>query len=144
MGKYALDFHAWAHEQADLARRRSANELDWDNVAEELESLGRQAAWDLYNRYIVLIAHLLKWRFQPERRSASWQATIEEQRRSLRKHLKENPSLKAVDLQEFGDAYGTARVRAAGETELDRATFPVEPFFTPEQARDDDFWPEAD
>ena len=144
MGKYDLDFHAWAHEQAELARRRSANELDWDNVAEELESLGKQSVWELYNRYVVLLAHLLKWRYQPERRGASWEATIAEQRRQIAKHLRDNPSLKAVDPAEFEDAYGTARIRAAGETELDRSTFPVDPPFTPEQARDDDFWPEPE
>lgn len=144
MGKYDVDFHAWAHEQADAARRRSANEIDWDNVAEELESLGKQQASELHNRYIVLLAHLLKWRFQPEMRSRSWRATIAEQRRQIAKHLGQNPSLKSVDEEEFGDAYGTARVRASGETDLDEDVFPNDSPFTPEQARADDFWPEPE
>ncbi len=38
---YEADFYTWAISQADAARRRSANEVDWDNVAEELESLAR-------------------------------------------------------------------------------------------------------
>lgn len=144
MGKYDADFHAWAHEQADAARRRSANEIDWDNVAEELESLGKQVAWELHNRYVVLLAHLLKWRFQPEKQSRSWRATIIEQRRQIAKHLRQNPSLKSVDEEEFGDAYGTARVRASGETDLDEDIFPHDPPFTPEEARADDFWPEPE
>lgn len=144
MGKYDLDFHAWAHEQADAARRRSADEIDWDNVAEELESLGKQQASELQSRYVVLLAHLLKWRFQPEKRGNSWRGTINEQRRQIAKHMRKNPSLKSVDEEEFGDAYDAARARASSETDLDEDVFPVEPPFTPEQARADDFWPEPE
>ena len=64
MGLYDRDFHAWAHEQAALARSRSANALDWDNVAEELESLGKQQRAELRSRYVVLLKHLLKWRIK--------------------------------------------------------------------------------
>lgn len=44
MSAYDLDTYAWAREQADALRRRSANEIDWENVAEEIESLGKQQA----------------------------------------------------------------------------------------------------
>jgi hypothetical protein len=60
MSLYDLDFHAWATQQARLARRRSGNELDWDNVAEELEGLGKQQRSELKSRYLVLLTHLLK------------------------------------------------------------------------------------
>jgi len=139
---YRSDFYAWADEQAELARSRSANRLDWDNVAEELDGLARQQEWELYNRYVVLLTHLLKWMLQPEQRGASWEGTIRVQRRDVGKLFKRAPSLKSSDEEEFGEAYQTARAKAFGETGLPLDTFPVEPPFTSEQARHPDFWPD--
>lgn len=144
MSLYDRDFHAWANEQAELARRRLANELDWDNVAEELESLGRREYDRLTSRYRVLLMHLLKWLYQPERRGSSWSKTIKEQRVRAAQILRKHPSLKPLDQEAFADAYEVARVKASNETDIDLDTFPVEPPFTPEQARDDDFWPDPD
>jgi hypothetical protein len=141
---YKSDFHAWAKEQAELARLRSANALDWDNVAEELDALSRSEYRELRSRYIVLIAHLLKWLAQPERQSRSWRATIDEQRREIAQHLLDNPSLKPRLQEAFTEAYPIALARAAAETDLEYAAFPAAPPFTPEQARDEGFWPEAE
>ncbi len=69
---YEHDTYSWALAQAEALRRRSGNELDWDNLAEEIESLGKSQASELRSRYIVLLMHLLKWAFQPERRSRSF------------------------------------------------------------------------
>ena len=142
MTTYDLDFHAWANEQAEALRRRSANEIDWDNVAEEIESLGKTEARELYSRLVVLLTHLLKWRFQPEGQGNSWRGTINEQRRAILKHLRENPSLSAREDQEFTDAYEAARARASADTGLDDEVFPERPPFTLEKAKADDFWPE--
>ncbi len=60
MSAYEADFHDWALAQADAIRRRSANEMDWDNIAEEVESLGRSQRGGLRSRLGVLVAHLLK------------------------------------------------------------------------------------
>lgn len=144
MSLYERDYHAWAFEQAALARRRSSNELDWDNVAEELEDLGKQQQSELRSRYVVLLHHLLKWLYQPERKGRSWLGSIRGQRLDIAEHLARHPSLKAVDAELFANAYTRARIEAFTDTELDIETFPVESPFTPEQARDDDFWPEAD
>ncbi len=143
MGLYDRDFHAWAHEQASLARARSGTALDWDNVAEELESLGKQERKELRSRYEVVLLHLLKWLYQPERRTKSWVDSVRVQRPRIREHIRENPSLKASQWDVFASAYANARVDASVETGLDEAAFPDEPPFTPEQALDDDFWPEA-
>lgn len=142
MGEYDRDFHAWAHTQADAARRRAVNEIDWENLAEELRSLGSQVEWELFNRYRVLILHLLKWAYQPKGHGRSWRATIAEQRRQIARLLMKNPSLRSVESQEFADAYVDGRKGAIDETDLADAAFPVDPPFTLEQAKSDDFWPE--
>lgn len=143
MSLYDVDFHAWAEEQARLARRRSGNELDWDNVAEELESLGKQQRAELRSRYIILLMHLLKWAYQPSGRGKSWTRTIRVQRIEIERQLRLNPSLKSADDEAFGSAYVVARLDAADETDLEEALFPVFPPFTAEEARNPEFWPDA-
>ncbi len=144
MGKYDLDLHAWAAEQADALKRRSAHELDWDNLAEEIDALGKSTAWELYSRYVVLLTHLLEWEYQPNRRSRSWSLTIAVQRREIAKHIRRNPSLKSVEQDEFDEAYGTARMQASAETHLDLRVFPEQARLTPDQAKSDDWWPGTD
>jgi hypothetical protein len=142
MSLYDRDFHAWANEQAEHARSRSANALDWDNVAEELDSLGKQERSELQSRYEVLLMHLLKWLYQPDRRTKSWKDSIRVQRHRIPRHIAKNPSLKASDLEVFAEAYENARLDASVETDLDIATFPAEPPFTPAEALDPDLWPD--
>jgi hypothetical protein len=91
---YEQDFYAWTVQQTELLRAGRWELLDVDNLVEEIESLGKQERRELEHRLGVLIGHLLKWHYQPEARSRSWWATIREQRRKLRAHLQENPSLK--------------------------------------------------
>lgn len=144
MSLYEQDFHAWANEQADAVRRRSWNELDWENVAEELESLGRQQRAELRNRYVILLTHLLKWTAQTQLRGSSWRKTIRVQRKDLRRHLRDNPSLQHDDAELFAEAYENARLLASAQTGLDEDRFAAKAPFTPEQAMDEDFWPEDD
>ncbi len=141
MSLYDLDYHAWGHEQAAALRRRSANEIDWDNIAEEIEGLSKTTAAELRSRYIVILTHLLKWLYQPEKRSRSWFGSVDEQRQRIDMHLKENPSLKSLEHDLFEGAYRVARSRAARETKKSKSTFPEESPFTLEQAKDDAFWP---
>ena len=131
---YERDFFAWTQDQADVLRRRSVNELDWENLLEEVESMGNQARGELRSHLIVLLAHLLKWRLQPERRSRSWMFTILEQRVQAERMIRKNPSLKPELTEILADAYETARLRAARETRLTLKRFPKESPFTWDQA----------
>jgi hypothetical protein len=140
---YDTDTYTWSMRQADALRRRSANEIDWENVAEEIESVGKTEARELYSRYAVLLAHLLKWREQPERRSASWEITIKLQRQLTDRHLAENPGLKPRRDELLGQAYIEARANAALETGLPLEAFPDTNPFTLAQAMDPEFWPDA-
>ena len=145
MTAYDRDLHGWAHEQAQALRARSANEVDWENVAEEIESLGKQEAAQLESRLEVLILHLLKWAYQPERQGRSWRNTIREQRRRIARHLGRNPSLAPLRDEIFADAYQDARFSASKEItgEPDPDLFPDTAPFGIEQALCDDWLPDA-
>ncbi len=91
---YETDIAAWASQQARLIRQRRFDLLDIEHLAEEIEDVGKSEQRELASRMAVLLAHLLKWQFQPERRGSSWERTIREQRRALDLHLKQVPSLK--------------------------------------------------
>jgi hypothetical protein len=139
---YDKDAYSWAMQQADALRRRSANEVDWDNVAEEIESVGKSEARELSSRMAVLLAHLLKWRFQADQRSRSWEATITTQRRLIVQHLLDNPGLKPRRDELLAKAYTEALGAAASETGLGFAAFPDTNPFTLAEAMDENFWPE--
>ncbi|MBK1694349.1 hypothetical protein CKO09_06285 [Chromatium weissei] len=135
------DYHAWLLESAALIRAGQFDALDATKIAEELEDMGASTARELENRLGVLLAHLLKWRYQPERRGASWEATIKEQRQRILRLLRKNPSLKANLEETCTDAYGDARFIARRETELPENVFPqLNPFSW--QQTVEDFWPE--
>jgi hypothetical protein len=139
---YDQDFYALANEQAALLRAGKLDAADIEHIAEEIESMGRSEKRELINRLAVLLLHLLKWQFQPERRGNSWRLTIKGQRRSLGRHLADNPSLKSQLPSAIEDAYGDALIEAERETELPGEIFPSSCPFTYEEAISDDFWPD--
>ncbi|CAK0780376.1 DUF29 domain-containing protein [Gammaproteobacteria bacterium] len=141
---YHEDFHAWALQNAQLLRDGRLQEIDINYVAEELEDMGASKERELENRLGILLAHLLIWIYQPERRGNSWQATIEEQRRRIERLLRKNPSLKSKLNECFGDAYGDARLIAARETSFNKSRFPETCPFTLEQTLANLYWPESD
>ena len=139
---YREDYHAWALQNAHLLREGRLADIDIENIAEELEDMGGSKERELESRLGVLLAHLLKWVFQPTRRGNSWQATIEEQRRRIERLLRKNPSLKSRLDECFNDAYGDARLIAVRETGFNKNVFPDACPFNLEQALSDSYWPE--
>ena len=119
---YEKDFYAWTFEQAQ--KLRAGEPIDTENVAEEIESLGKSIEQELYNRLAVLMAHLLKCEFQADRQTRSWDLTIKEQRRRIAKLLAKNPSVRPKVAQVVIDAYSTAVFLAAHETGIIEQDFP--------------------
>ena len=140
---YNTDFAAWAYQQAALLKDRRFDELDLDDIIEEIESMGRAEHRDLMSRMQVLMTHLLKWHFQPERRSSSWHNTIVEQRRKIEDACDDMPSLKGdLSNAEWLIKVWLRAVRdAVDETHLPKNTFPQSPIWTTEQMLADDFYP---
>jgi hypothetical protein len=139
MSDYDTDFHEWAETQAGLLRRRAANALDWDNLAEEIEALARSDRREIRNRLVVLCAHLLKWEFQPHLRSNSWRGSIREARRQIGDLIAESPTLVPYPAIKLAEAYGHGREDAEAETGL--VDLPQACPWTIEQVLDRNFWP---
>ena len=139
---YDSDFYAWSREQADLLRRGELARADIEHIAEEIDSMGRTEKRELISRLEVLLLHLLKWRYQPDKRGPSWEASIRVQRNRLADHLDDNPSLKPLLPQSLATAYRKACRVAVAETGLPATTFPDACPWRVEQVTDEGFWPE--
>jgi hypothetical protein len=123
---YDQDILGWATEQARLIRARRFDLLDIEHIADEIEDVGKSEKRELASRMAVLLTHLLKGQFQPERRGSSWESSIRHQRKRLGLALKAAPSLKTVlqDPDWCSEAWLDGVARAAQETGLDEAAFP--------------------
>jgi len=121
---YETDFYSWSLEQARSVREGQWAQIDRENVAEEIESLGREQFNKLESAFRVLLMHMLKWDHQPKRRSRSWIISIKEQRLVVNHILADNPGLRPRIPEAIERAYQRAILAAAKETKLDEAVFP--------------------
>ena len=138
---YETDFYQWTQQQAALLRQGLLTDLDYENLAEEIESMGHSQGDAVRSFLRNILMHLLKWKNQPERHCVSWELTIDNGRDEIRWRLKKNPSLKPQILLLVEDAYPQARKNASRETGLPLNLFPEICPFTVEQIIGDD-WPE--
>jgi hypothetical protein len=120
---YERDFYAWSLEQARLVREGRWDAVDRNNVAEEIESSGREQFNKLECALRVLMLHMLKWDLQPALRSRSWVLSIETQRLELADVIADNPGLRPRIPEAMARAYRKARLEAARETGLDEDQF---------------------
>jgi hypothetical protein len=139
---YDDDFAIWTAETARLLRERRFDEVDIEHVAEEIEDMGKRDKRELYSRLAVLIVHLLKWKWQSQRRSESWRTTIFTQRTELRLLLDDSPSLRRAVAAAVAKIYPNASETAVAETGLPARTFPRECPFSPDEILGLPFLPE--
>ena len=140
---YETDFYLWTQQQAALLRQGEFNRVDLDlaNIAEEIESMGKRDRRSVSSYLQNVLLHLLKWRYQPERRGTSWRSSIRNGRRQIKQLILESPSLKPQLPAIVQEEYLAARENAADETGLPLTTFPEECPFTLDQITGDD-WPD--
>ena len=122
---YDQDFYAWTQVQAELLRDRRFAEADIDNLVEEIDSMGKQQQSELVSRLSILLAHLLKWQFQPQMRSRSRLLSIKDHRFQVARHLKQNPSFKSYQDEGLVEAFQLALLVTQRETDLDAEAFPA-------------------
>ena len=139
---YDEDLVAWARANAALLRSGRLGDIDAANLAEELEALGKSERRALCSHIRVLLLHLLKWQFQPEQRSRSWQSSVVNARREIQVLVEDSPSLRNEIEHCAHREYPAARRLAAIETGTDSKTFPHDAAYSSVQLLDDDFFPE--
>lgn len=139
------DYYGWTQETIEKLRQGRLSEVSADDLIRELEEMASSDRNEVENRLIVLLAHLLKWKYQPERRGRSWNLTLKEQRRRIARRLRKSPSLKPTLEEIFDEAYLDAVTMAARETDKDEDVFPptfAETGWSWEQVLDTEFYPD--
>ena len=142
-GLYERDFYEWLLAQVSALKERRFRELDLENLIEEVEALAGSLRRELRNRLRVVLVHLLKRRYQPEKRSSSWTVTLLEQRQQIEGLLEQSPSLRRMVPESVEKVYPSATKRAGLEmrrTNLQHI-FPAPCPWTVDQILDEDYLP---
>ncbi len=138
---YETDYLAWIELTVSKLRSQDLDAIDWGNLIEEIEDMGKSARNSLKSNLRIILLHLLKWQYQPSRRSRSWQSSIIEHRLRIEDAFAESPSLKRHFFNVFDEAYLGAIQLASSEIGIAKKTFPNLCPYTPEQVLDSDFLP---
>lgn len=138
---YDRDYYLWLSHTAQLIREGKFAEVDVTNLVEEIEDMGRSEKRAVKSNLVVLLLHLLKYKYQPAKRTNSWKSTIREHRRRLRDDFQFSPSLKGYFGEVFDSCYQDAKKQAADETGLSLDTFPNESPFTSSEVLSPDYLP---
>lgn len=139
---YNQDFHLWVESTIKILEQKRFDQLDIENLISEIESMGNNDKKLVKSNLRILLMHLLKWQYQPEKRTNSWRTTIKEHRNRLEDDFADSPSLKNYYLEIFNECYQKARDLASSETGLSISVFPVECPFNSDLVLKSDFFPE--
>ena len=143
MQRYETDIISWANEQAAFIRSGRFDLLDLEHIAEEIEDVGKSEQREFESRMALLLAHLIKWQYQPSHRGKSWERTIKDQRTIITRRLSKTPSLKPE--LESSDFWLEAWADAARIAENETGILNVFPETCPwgfEEITNPSFWPD--
>lgn len=139
------DFYGWLLDQASILRKQRYGRLDWSNLAEELEAMGRSEENSLESYLVRLLKHLLKYRYQHRKITGSWEASIENSRDRISSLLRRSPSLKSRIDELFAEAYPLARREAGAQMGLRKQQWeqllPASCEWPLDKVLDATFWP---
>jgi len=138
---YDTDFNLWIEQTITALKSGDLQTLDLDNLIEEIEAMTRSDKREIFNRLKVLIMHLLKCQYQPQKKTSSWIKTINEQRDQIELVLADSPSLRAYLTSKLEEIYKKAKRDAVTETKLTPEAFPTDCPFTEEQILDSEYFP---
>lgn len=141
---YNRDYLLWLEETIEKLQKKDYKAVDWENLLAEIEAMGRSEKRALESNLIVLLIHLLKWQYQPEKRSGSWERSILEHRRRIKKALQESPSLKPYLTSIISESYCEAIKQTKAETRLSLDTFPAQCPYPLITMLEDNFLPLSD
>ncbi|MFM7424624.1 MAG: DUF29 domain-containing protein [Elainella sp.] len=141
--KYSEDFSLWINQTAQLLRERRWHEIDLPNLIEEVESLGKSERRGISSQLTRLLLHLLKWQYQPQRRSDSWLDSITDARTQIELAIEESPSLRSYPTDQLEESYQRARRQAAKQTGMEISRFPEACPYSVELVLAEDWLPES-
>ncbi|WP_035986360.1 DUF29 domain-containing protein [Leptolyngbya sp. KIOST-1] len=122
---YSTDFSQWTRQTAQLLRERRWQDIDVANLIDEVEDLGKSERRAIASQLTRLLLHLLKWQYQPQRRSDSWLDSITDARTQIHLAIQDSPSLKGYPAEQLADCYRRARHQAATQTKQELSVFPA-------------------
>lgn len=140
---YLIDFNTWTDQTAQLLRAGRWAEVDIEHLIEEIEDLGKRDRWAITSQLIRLLLHLLKWQYQPERRTDSWLDSITDARIQIELALEDSPSLNNYLAEQVETSYQKALRQAVRQTSLDMVRFPQSCPYLLEQVLDESWLPSA-
>ena len=119
---YDRDYYGWVQDQVQALRAHHVEDVDWENVAEEIEDLGKSEKRSLESQLVRLLEHLLKLRYATgtgaRNNARGWELTIRDARLVVRRLLEENPSLRSQLPEMLQFAYQRGRLGALRKTRL--------------------------
>jgi hypothetical protein len=140
---YEEDFVLWTEKTAELLKRKEFDSVDWENLIEEVECMGRSEKQAITSLLTVLIEHLLKlsyWESERERNARHWIVEIAAFRGQLEQKI-DSATLTNHARDSFEKAYSDARKTLIRARIVDKNAIPLEPTFTLEQVLDGDWFP---
>ena len=139
---YETDYLQWIETTVEQLRNSEYDRIDWDNLIDEIEDMARSQRRSLKSNLVVVLLHLLKWQYQPEKRSSSWELSLLEHRNRLQDDIQDSPSLQPYFESILAQAYMRAIKQAKAETGLPLGTFPNGCPYDAASILDDDFLPD--
>ena len=138
---YDQDYCLWLEHTTQLLKQGKFSGVDIPNLIDEIEGLAQNQKQALKSNLRVVLIHLLKYQYQPEKITNSWVNSINEHRDRIYDILDDSPSLYQYIRDEFSRVYARARKRASRETQKPLDVFPIESPFTIEEVLDEDYFP---
>lgn len=139
---YLAYLNLWIDRTAQLLRERRWHEIDLETLIEEVEDLGKSERQGIASQLIRLLLHLLKWQYQPQRRSDSWLDSITDARTQIELAIEDSPSLKSYPREQLKDSYQRARSQVAKQTSIQISVFPEECPYPLELILNEDWLPQ--
>jgi hypothetical protein len=119
------DYIAWLDETIALLQQKNFAQVDWENLIEEIESLGRSQKRELRNRLTTLLEHGLKLCYSDYVQDyRGWRETIGRSQREIQELLTDSPSLKQYWDEVFLDCYATALKTLRDNSDYQSFDFP--------------------
>jgi Domain of unknown function DUF29 len=141
--KYLVDFSSWINQTAQLLRERRWHEVDVPHLIEEVEDLGKSERRGIASQLTHLLLHLLKWHYQPQRRSDCWLDSITDARTQIELAIEDSPSLRSYPAEQLKESYQRACRQAAKQTNMEISMFPDEYPYPLELVLAEDWLPES-